>query len=492
MSGVDNSQKRAVTADGLRVPTQRDGRAESAAAPGVPRRVARAVGRRARGSILVLACLLFVASSAAALVALPAADVAGKGVTVDAQDRVVSVDPGSAAWNVGVRPGWIRTAGEPGVTLYSLGGDLRPVTNEPDGSEPALIFALLTLALGGLLIAARQRRAGATAAIAAAVLASLVWSTRLGVLGGAIAVVPVALAAAFARQTFETLALGPARSRGVSLRAAAGPAALVGASGVSLLAGTLAAHLVVGIAVAAGVYVAAAWVLVVRWRVAAAAGPANRSRLAVARTVAVDMLPLSDRVRRRAAEAERDRLASDLHAEVLPAIASTARDLEQRGATHEAEQLRNLAASVRDLVSDRRLPILEDRGLLAAAEWLAESLESRASLTIEIDLGGYDGSRQPQRVERAAYRILQLALDNVIRHAGATSASVSIAGDSRSLDLAVADDGTGIGGHDESRALGAGRLGLVDMRAEADSVGATLDVGPTPEHGTVVRMRWRG
>jgi signal transduction histidine kinase len=212
----------------------------------------------------------------------------------------------------------------------------------------------------------------------------------------------------------------------------------------------------------------------------------------VARTVAFEMLPFSDRVRRRGAEAERDRLASDLHAEVLPAIASTAAELEQRGATHEAERLRSLAASVRDLVSARRLPMLEDRGLLAAAEWLAESLQERASLTIEIDLRGYTGARQPQRVERAAYRVLQLALDNVIRHSQAANASVAIAGDSRSLELVVADDGRGIDRSDAARAMSAGRLGLADMRNEAESVGASLEIAPRSPRGTVVSMRWHG
>jgi signal transduction histidine kinase len=204
------------------------------------------------------------------------------------------------------------------------------------------------------------------------------------------------------------------------------------------------------------------------------------------------MLPFSDRVRRRGAQAERDRLASDLHAEVLPAIASTVAALEQRGATEEAERLRRLAGSVRDLVSDRRLPLLEDGGLVAAAEWLAESIQERAPLTIDIDLRGDTGTRQPSVVERAVYRVLQLALDNVIRHAEADNAFVSIAGDARSLELVVADDGRGIGAETVARAMSAGRLGLADMRAEAESVGATLEVGPRAPSGTIVRMSWRG
>jgi signal transduction histidine kinase len=123
---------------------------------------------------------------------------------------------------------------------------------------------------------------------------------------------------------------------------------------------------------------------------------------------------------------------------------------------------------------------------------LAESIQARAPLTIEIDLGGDTGTRQPGRVERAAYRVLQLALDNVIRHAEADNAFVAIAGDARSLELTVADNGRGIDTDTAARAMNAGRLGLADMRAEAESVGAKLEVGPRVPCGTLVKMMWPG
>jgi signal transduction histidine kinase len=497
MSGVEDSQKRAVTADRLRVPTQHDREAAHPARDGVGRRAVAAARRRARASMLPLCCLLFVVSAAVALVAAPGAASTGSGVAVDEHERVVSVDPSSIAWAYGVRPGWQRSAMQPGVTLYNLGTDFRPVPDDQQSSQPAPILALvpslLALPLAGLLSVARQRRAGSTVAIGAAVLSSVVWSTRLGVVGEAIAILPVAVAALFAWQTADGLGMNPRLPRPISMRTAAAPAALVVVSGAVFAMAALAGGLMAGVAAAAIVYVGGAWFIVLRWRVrVASAGPEPRTRPAVARTVAFEMLPFSDRVRRRGAEAERDRLASDLHAEVLPAIASTAAALEQRGATHEAERLRRLAASVRDLVSARRLPMLEDRGLLAAAEWLAESLQERASLTIEIDLRGYTGARQPQRVERAAYRVLQLALDNVIRHSQAANASVAIAGDSRSLELVVADDGRGIDRSDAARAMSAGRLGLADMRNEAESVGASLEIAPRSPRGTVVSMRWHG
>jgi signal transduction histidine kinase len=327
-------------------------------------------------------------------------------------------------------------------------------------------------------MAVRLRRTGATVAVAAAVMSAPIWAVRVGVAGDAVAILPAGLAAALAWQFSGSLGMRPKLTRRLSVATAVVAALVVLSVAVFVPppdpgpGGRRGRGVYV-------VYVAAAWIVVVRWRVlVVSAGPGRTLAAAVARAVVVDTLPFTDRMRRRGAQAERDRLASDLHAELLPAIASTAAELEQHGATEEAERLRRLAASVRDLVSDRRLPLLEDGGLVAAAEWLAESVQEHAPLTIEIDLRGDTGVRQPGSVERAAYRVLQLALDNVIRHAEAGNAYVAIAGGARSLVLSVADDGRGMDTERAARAMSAGRLGLADMRAEAESVGATLEIGP--------------
>ena len=80
----------------------------------------------------------------------------------------------------------------------------------------------------------------------------------------------------------------------------------------------------------------------------------------------------------------------------------------------------------------------------------------------------------------------------MIRHAEAGNAFVAIAGGTRSLVLTVADDGRGMEEGTAARAMSAGRLGLADMRAEAESVGATLEIAPRSPRGTLVKMKWRG
>jgi signal transduction histidine kinase len=497
MKSVENVRKRAVPPIRLRDSTQPDLTVVTAAAgENAALRSVTAARRRLRGGVLLLACALFVAAATGALVVPPEGSIAGSGVTLDGQGVVVSVVQGSNAWISGVRAGWIVLAHDPGFTIYGLGANMRPVPDDQNASAPPAILAvtpsMLALLLAAALMAVRLRRTGATVAVAAAVMSAPVWAVRAGVAGDAVAMLPTGLAAALAWQVSGSLGMRPKLARRLS-GAMAAVTALVVLSVAVFVPAALLLGLVAGVAAASTVYVAAAWILVVRWRVTvASAGPGSRSRFAAVRAVVVDMLPFTDRMRRRGAQAERDRLASDLHAELLPAIASTAAELEQHGATEEAERLRRLAANVRDLVSDRRLPLLEDGGLVAAAEWLAESVQERAPLTIEIDLRGDTGVRQPGSVERAAYRVLQLALDNVMRHAEAGNAYVAISGGARSLVLTVADDGGGMDTNAAARAMNAGRLGLVDMRAEAESVGATLEIGPRVPHGTLVKMRWRG
>ncbi len=493
---METSQKRDVPSSELRVSTQSHLGAVGASEPGLLARSGMAVGRRLRAAGLPLACGLFVAVSALALLVPPDGAIVSSGVTIDAQNRVIAVDTRSDAWAIGIRPGWQLIAKFPGETSFGLNNDIRMVADNQTAAEGppilGLIPALIALLMAVLLAVARQRRTGKTVAVAGAVLSAPIWAVRFGVVGAGVAILPVGLAAMMAWQTATSLGIRPRPAQPRS-NATLGLVGLGLASAVALAVATVTLTLAAGVAVAAAIYLVLAWVAVVRWRAGvAAAGPDARSRLPIARAVALDMLPFSGWMRRRAAQSERDRLASDLHAEVLPAIASTAAALEKSGATDEADRLRDLAASVRDMVSERRLPILDDDGLVAAAEWLAERLQERAPLTVEIDLAGDTGKRQPRAVERASYRILQLALDNVIRHAGAANAFVAIAGSSRSLDLVVADDGKGIGQAAAARARQSGHLGLADMRAEAESIGATLDVAPRSPIGTTVKFRWRG
>jgi signal transduction histidine kinase len=456
----------------------------------IRRRLTALSGPQLRRVALPLACALFVAI--AALTALAAPAVAGHSVQLDGAGVVTSVEVGSDAWADGIRPGWTVVAQSPGTTVYAGGGSIIPVTDDLTKRDPGPVVVppLALLVLAGAAYALGLRRTSTTLAVVAAALIDPAFAPRFGVVGWVCAGVPIALAAGFLGQISQMAGLPKQWFWRV-------------ASWVVIPAGAAAAAAARDSVTTAFEYAAfgllsVAWLIVLRWRVANASLVAgSTSRLAVARAVALETVPFASRLRNTGAQAERDRLASDLHAEVLPAIASRAEELERRGDTASAEVLRDLAHDVRDLVSARRLPILEDEGLIAAAEWLAESLESRAGIEIEIDLAGDTGARPPLVVERAAYRVLQLALDNVIKHAAASKAVVAIAASARSLRLAVTDDGRGLEPGEAVVARRRGHLGLADMRAEAEAIGGALAVdrftGSSPSgsaDGTRISFEW--
>jgi signal transduction histidine kinase len=455
-----------------------------------------------RTSALGLVCAAYVVL-ASLVVAFPrsGANSAGQ-VVVDAGGTVVSVDPASEAWQKGVRPGWTLIGFDAINTYYgdSL-GDIRPVANAaPDTGVPIgeLVPAAVALAVAALLAIARLRRTAATVAVAGTAACSTVFAARLAPVGPVAALVPIAIGADLVWSFGAPLGFRPRPTRPVPAYLARFVVPFVllplAAAAVALAAAGSTAAAWTGTAA----YVCLAWVLVLTWRIrvasarihgAGAQGGTRSRRFAVARAVLAEMLPFSDRFVRRGAESERERLAGDLHAELLPAIAMTASELERRGAVEEAERVRGLASSVRDLVSARRLPVLEEEGLVAAAEWLAESLQDRTGITIDIALDGWDGARQPETVERAAYRVLQLALDNVVRHSGAACATIGIRGTASSLVLSVEDAGAGIEATETGGSRGV-HLGLLDMRAEADAIGASLSIEPRLPRGTTVRMKW--
>jgi signal transduction histidine kinase len=93
-----------------------------------------------------------------------------------------------------------------------------------------------------------------------------------------------------------------------------------------------------------------------------------------------------------------------------------------------------------------------------------------------------DGADSPTAaVEVAAYRIVQEALTNVLRHSGAGSCDVAVFGENGHLVVSVADDGCGA-------ADGAGRgSGTETMRERAEELGGTLELLPRAGGGTIVR-----
>jgi signal transduction histidine kinase len=219
-----------------------------------------------------------------------------------------------------------------------------------------------------------------------------------------------------------------------------------------------------------------------------------RHALAVASAFADEVGPGRTRARQ-AAVAERSRIARELHAEVVPAIRHALVEAERDGSPERlAVGLRAVLGEVDALVASRHSVVLEVGGLVPAIEWLAERTEDRSDVRVTIDVAesGSDGAaRPPASVAGAAYRVAELALDNVVRHAPRSYARIDIVAEPDLVSLAIADDGPGLRADAERGAAAAGRRGLADMRAEASAVDASLRISTRDgAAGTLVRFRW--
>jgi signal transduction histidine kinase len=138
---------------------------------------------------------------------------------------------------------------------------------------------------------------------------------------------------------------------------------------------------------------------------------------------------------------------------------------------------------VRGLSQTLHPSILDELGLDSAIQWYVSTVEKQHGLQVS-----YTRSGTPVRVDSTiaihVYRVLQEAISNVARHAGARAARVRLRFDTRGLELDIADDGRGMGSAAESRGLG-----LVAMRERAELVGGTIQFGEAAGGGTLVRLR---
>jgi signal transduction histidine kinase len=198
-----------------------------------------------------------------------------------------------------------------------------------------------------------------------------------------------------------------------------------------------------------------------------------------------------DRLRHalRAAEAERGRWARELHDETLQGLAAlrvglaaAARqpdDAALRERVQEAvAQLAGEITSLRAIISDLRPAALDQLGLAAALEGLAERVSASGGLDVRL---GLDLEPLDEEIETTVYRLVQEALTNVSKHAGASSVRVTADIADGHVHVAVTDDGRGF----DPSAASAG-FGLQGMRERAALAGGTLDVSSGPE-GTTLR-----
>jgi len=211
--------------------------------------------------------------------------------------------------------------------------------------------------------------------------------------------------------------------------------------------------------------------------------------------VAVD---LSQRVQRdalrrvvAAQELERKRLARELHDETGQALTTLLLGLRGLEEAATLDDVRSSVASLKELTVQtlqdvRRLAVelrpsaLDDFGLVPALERLSRTFGEQTGLVVELEarLGG----RLPGEVETALYRIVQEALTNIGRHAGARHVSVLLTQKDSAVTAIVEDDGRGF----EPGRPGDRGLGLLGMRERLALLDGTLTIESSPGAGTTI------
>ena len=191
-------------------------------------------------------------------------------------------------------------------------------------------------------------------------------------------------------------------------------------------------------------------------------------------------------------ELERRRLARELHDETgqaltsillgLKALEERSKDPASRAAT---EELRELVVStlrdVRRLAVELRPSALDDFGLVAALERLAESFAEQTGISVDFQTA-LAGERLPEEVETALYRIVQESLTNVVKHAQARRVSILLARKDGAVKAVVEDDGQGF---DPAEQTDDG-YGLMGMRERLALLGGRLEVESGHDGGTTI------
>ncbi len=194
-------------------------------------------------------------------------------------------------------------------------------------------------------------------------------------------------------------------------------------------------------------------------------------------------------------EDERRHIASEIHDAVSPLITgalyqSRALLMANGGTTKENVQetldsvnklLERASEEIHEIIFDLRPPDLDDIGVVAAIEAFVSTIQ-RTGLEARLEVVNDPPPLTPE-VRLGIYRIVQEALHNVLRHAGADEAVVRLEHQDNTLRVTIRDNGTGF---DPEKARRPTSLGLLSMRERAAAIDASFEIISRPGGGTAI------
>jgi PAS domain S-box-containing protein len=201
-----------------------------------------------------------------------------------------------------------------------------------------------------------------------------------------------------------------------------------------------------------------------------------------------------------AQENERRRVAREIHDQLGQEITGLTLGLKVLEASLPAgtpgrlrlrelqEAVDRMGRNTHEMALELRPTVLDDLGLRAALEFLIERWSERVSVPVDFHFATPETGRFDPDVETTIYRVVQEALTNVARHAGAARVSVIVEYRDGHLMALVEDDGRGFDPDGNDRT---GRLGLLGMEERIVLLGGGFQVESSPGAGTTIRARIR-
>lgn len=202
-----------------------------------------------------------------------------------------------------------------------------------------------------------------------------------------------------------------------------------------------------------------------------------------------------------AQEEERQRIARELHDETSQSLtaltvmlntavltpADTPDEVKARLAPIQ-EATTSILDEINRIILDLRPGILDDLGLVQAIDWYAKMRMREANIEVETWVLGKERRPSPE-VEVMVFRIVQEAINNIVKHAGATRASVSVNYREDAAVVTVEDDGCGFCPLDcTAQGATAKHYGLLGMKERAALIQSELEVASEPGQGTSIKL----